>query len=142
MTLIPNFWSRSRPALPAAVIDDRAVLVSRLAIQVSENATLRHNLVEAWKGWEDCAAEVVSLRAVLGDDGSWERLARRQADLLAGLEKSQHARDTEMAEHLNKNVCTPREAPPAVVGPPVSKLAFLSPGEAQRMLAAAAEGAA
>jgi multidrug resistance efflux pump len=71
----------------------------------------RRQLAAAQARIERLRDELAAARA--GTNDAREDVIRSQSLLLDTLQAAQWARDTEMAEHLNKHVCTPRPPKPA-----------------------------
>lgn len=83
-----------------------AVTVAQLEVERAAHDATRRELASARN-----RIRVLRDLAAANRDGTpsvWEELARRQALMLDALQRSQAARDVEMAEHLNRHVCTPK----------------------------------
>ena len=99
-------WRATSTAPPVAQMSLRLLESERAAHDVT-----RRHLAAALAQVERLRVELAAART--GTNDAREDVIKAQSLLLDNLQAAQWARDTEMAEHLNKHVCTPKAADPA-----------------------------
>jgi uncharacterized protein YqfA (UPF0365 family) len=99
-----------------------AGLSAPLGAERAAHDATRRELAWAQARIERLRAELVAARS--GTPTALEAVIRSQSELLDNLQRAQLARDVEMAEHLNKHVCTPRPPKP----PTAPAQIILAPG--------------